>query len=100
LEPGRQLTRDTLGRMKVYPKSRLLDLLNAYPTIIAGLALLSGFVIAFCVLLGFQVPQTLLSIFMLAGSILLGFVAFAVLLLLIAGFANGVSWIVKRWRAT
>lgn len=84
--------------MKRPPKSRLLDLVNAYPTLIAGLALLSGVAIGVCVLLGFDIPPALLKLFVLAGSILLGLVGFVVFILLITGVANAVSWIVKRWR--
>ena len=82
--------------MKVYPKSRLLQLANAYPSIIAGVALLSGLVYAVCALIGIEAPQPILTIFLYTGTILLGLIACVLFLVLFVGITHGVSWLTKR----
>lgn len=50
-------------------------------------------------MIGVPVPGAVLIVFQLSGGIPLGLIGLVIFVLLIAGLANGIIWIVKRCRA-
>jgi hypothetical protein len=84
--------------MKVPPRGCLFKAANAYPAIIAGVALVSGLIWGGCELTGVQAPEVILLVFMASGTILAGLIGVFLFILLVSGVLNGITWLVKRCR--